>query len=72
MKLRQINALINKHLRPPSASATYYAIGYVIAKNGSPEQASRQACIYDGVSQSWWRLVHKRLLRALAEEKLNG
>jgi hypothetical protein len=52
-------------MRLPTASATNYAKGYVLAGNGSPEQAAKQACVYDGVPAMWRRLVHRRLLQVL-------
>ena len=63
--------MIFPRLRLPGTSATDYAMGYFTAGNGTMEQASRQGCIYDGVSILWWRLVRHRVRRALMMEKKN-
>ena len=52
----------------PSPSATYYAVGYVKAGNGTIDQAAQQACVYDGVPCAWWRLVRRRVVKELASQ----
>lgn len=52
-------------MRLPGSSATNFAKGYLLADNGTIEQAAKQACIYDGVSKIWWRLVRQRVFRLL-------
>lgn len=53
------------YFKLPSKSATDYAKGYYLAGNGTINQAAKQACIYDCVSNIWWRLVRLRLLNIL-------
>ena len=45
----------------PGPSAVSYAVGYLLAGNGTVKQACRQGCVYDGVSPRWWRYVRRKL-----------